>query len=35
LISETFDIKQAAEVYRRVNDEPDRIVKPVIRWTDE
>ena len=34
LISATFDIGQAAEIYRRVNDEPHKIIKPIIRWTD-
>ena len=34
LISATFDIGQAAELYRRVNDDPHKIIKPIIRWTD-
>ena len=33
LISDTLDIAQAAEVYRRVNNEPHKIIKPIIRWT--
>lgn len=33
MISETFDVQQAAEVYRKVDEEPHRIIKPIIRWS--
>ena len=32
MVSETFDVDQADEAYRRVDAEPDKIIKPVIRW---
>ena len=35
LISARFDVEQAAEVYRRVNDEPHKIIKPIIRWAED
>ena len=35
MISATFDVEQAAEVYRRVNDEPHKIIKPIIRWAED
>jgi len=31
MVSETFDVDQADEAYRRVDAEPDKIIKPVIR----
>ena len=35
LVSATFDVEQAAEVYRSVNDEPHKIIKPIMRWTKD
>lgn len=32
MISEIFDVEQAGEIYQRTDEEPERIVKPVIRW---
>lgn len=35
MISETFDVQQADEIYRLTDEEPHRIIKPIIRWSGD
>jgi hypothetical protein len=34
LVPETFDVEQADEVYRRTDEEPEKITNAVMCWAD-